>query len=159
MVARTLGPIAQARLLAEHSRAPVYEYLYSHEGSTSLTDLFLLPNWKLGIKAAGRLVGLDMFSAGEHKLGGVCHGDELFLLFRPHLLPYDAVHTDADEEASANLVELWTNFAATGKPTPNGAKVRWDRSVVDIRKKLLFSHTRDEEIRSRLWAPPKKQQK
>ena len=37
-------------MISEKSKAPVYEYLFDHEGSMSLIDFQTYPSWKLTAK-------------------------------------------------------------------------------------------------------------
>lgn len=50
--------------------------------------------------------GLDVYS----KKSGVCHGDELFLLFKPHVFGIDTRITHEDKAISKSLVKMWTTF-------------------------------------------------
>ena len=70
--------------------------------------------------------GYDIFRATE----GVCHFDELFLMFQNGILPLETAFSEEDEIISDHLWTLWTNFAKTGDPTPGGATVggaKWER--------------------------------
>jgi len=71
---------------------PVYYYHYNHEGQFTIPILLGVHNKDLG----------------------VCHADELFLLFRHHLLP--RIETPDDVAVSKLLIDLWTSFATTGNP-------------------------------------------
>jgi carboxylesterase type B len=72
----------------------------------------------------GQYVGLNLFPPTE----GVCHFDEMFLLFKQHLIPVDGVFTDDDKSTSRNLLKIWTDFAKTGNPTPDPNGIHWRRS-------------------------------
>lgn len=88
----------------------------------------------------GQYVGLDLFRS----TGGVGHFDEMFLLFKQHLIPADGVYSEIDRLTSKNLLRLWTDFAKTGNPTPDPSDVQWDRCLflhsVFMKKKI---HTSD----------------
>ena len=71
----------------------------------------------------GQMIGWNIFTA-EH---GVSHADELFVMFKPHMIPIDGVYTDEDKETSKNILKLWTDFAKTGNPTPDPATTQWIR--------------------------------
>lgn len=73
----------------------------------------------------GQYVGLDLFRS----TGGVGHFDEMFLLFKQHLIPADGVYSEIDRLTSKNLLRLWTDFAKTGNPTPDPSDVQWDRCL------------------------------
>ena len=62
--------------------------------------------------------------APEH---GVAHADELFMMFKTHMIPIDGVFTDADKATSKNILKLWTDFAKTGNPTPDPDSTQWTR--------------------------------
>ena len=93
---------------------PVYEYRYHHVGSSTITDFFdasWLGPVKLVLRILGRYAGLDLFANGEW-----CnHGDELFVMWKP--MGMETAYTDADKKVGADMVEMWTNFAAHGDPT------------------------------------------
>ena len=40
-------------MMARASRAPVYEYLYQHDGSLSYLDFQIEPKWKFQAKVSG----------------------------------------------------------------------------------------------------------
>ena len=110
-----------ARIMAAKSTLPVYEYRYHHVGSFTMNDF--LGWWmssiaKLVIRYMGRSIGLDLFSNKEWS----CHADELFLMWKASLIPFDTVYTDEDKKVSAARVRMWTDFAKHGDPTPQGEK-------------------------------------
>ena len=39
--------VLTAEDMAKHSSQPVYHYIYDYQGTTSLSDLFLMPMWKI----------------------------------------------------------------------------------------------------------------
>ena len=49
---------------------------------------------------------------------GVCHGDELFMLFRNKRLgdKNEILKTTKDHEMSKKMIGLWTSFASKGHP-------------------------------------------
>ena len=69
------------------------------------------------------MIGWNLFPA-QH---GVSHADELFVMFKPHMIPSDGVYTDEDKDTSKNILKLWTDFAMTGNPTPDSASTQWTR--------------------------------
>jgi len=77
---------------------PTYYYNYQHQGSFSLP------------MALGHMEPL-----------GVCHMDEVFLMFRHDEVSRSwlgdlALQTEEDIQVSSKLLELWTTFATTGTP-------------------------------------------
>ena len=72
------------------------------------------------------MIGLDVFNEKY----GVCHADELFLMFKMAALPINGVHTDDDRRTSEHLIRLWTNFAKHHDPTPEGSEVKWEGYVL-----------------------------
>jgi len=91
---------------------PVYGYMYNHQGYFSLYDVLVSKPWKLIIKALAMTLGLDSFRARE----GVCHGDELFMMFKGTILP-DIAIGDNDKRVRNSMIEKWVNFATNHKPT------------------------------------------
>lgn len=59
-------------------------------------------------------LGLDLFPSRD----GVCHADELFMMFKAHALPVDLVRSVDDKRVSKSLVDMWTDFAIHHNPTP-----------------------------------------
>ena len=75
-------------------------------------------------KAAGRWLGLDLFKDPK----GVCHLDEVLLMFGQPKLPLATAFTEDDFKTRDNLVRLWTDFAKHKDPTPKAtAGTKWDR--------------------------------
>lgn len=102
---------------------PVYHYIYSHQGPISLFDMFKLRPWQFGLKVLGMMVGLDLYPSTD----GVCHADELFMMFKPHSLPVNCVRSQDDRRVSACLLDMWTDFATHHNPTPrDGSWTRFD---------------------------------
>ena len=64
---------------------------------------------------AARFFGFDVFA---NPAKDVNHGDELFMMFKPEMLPFDTVYTDDDKTVSKNVIKAWVNFATYGDPTP-----------------------------------------
>ena len=57
---------------------PIYQYIYNHQAYVSLYDIIAKKPWQLYLKAAGLILGLPWFRSSD----GVCHGDEMFLMFK-----------------------------------------------------------------------------
>ncbi len=55
---------------------------------------------------------MDLFGNTNY----VNHGDELFLMFKPHMMPFESVFTDGDKAVSENLLAIWASFATDGDP-------------------------------------------
>jgi len=92
------------RAMQLHARTnPTYWYSFEYKGRWSLYSLLF------GFKP-------------PPIPGGIAHGDELLYIF--HLL----YSLNGDEAVmSQKMVDMWTNFAITGNPTPEGA-VHFDGS-------------------------------
>lgn len=59
---------------------------------------------------------------------GICHGDELMLMFKMgHLDPPmgQGPASDRDKLISWSLLRMWTNFAKTGEPTKANGTFQW----------------------------------
>ena len=66
-------------MLSRQADSPaVYQYLYSHQGYLSLYDLISSKPWQLGLKLIAMKLCLPWFRSDD----GVCHGDELLLMFQ-----------------------------------------------------------------------------
>jgi len=104
-----------AKMITAHTDAPpLYHYVYSHQGPLSLYDLLALPPWKNILKLASLALGFDLFKSSD----GVCHGDELFMMFKAGALPTSTVKSKDDKRVSKNLINMWTDFATHHNPTP-----------------------------------------
>ena len=57
----------------------------------------------------------------------VNHGDECLLMWKPHYLPFATVWTEGDRKVTAALVQMWTDFATYGDPTPDKSPTLGDR--------------------------------
>ena len=102
------------RSLVRRNKSDVFYYRFDHVGSLSAADILessLLDTLKV---IGGRLLGLDNVTRGL----GVCHADDLFYLFKPHLMPFNFLGTEEDESMSRFMVDLWANFATFHDPTP-----------------------------------------
>jgi len=78
---------------------------------------------------------------GDNSKYGVCHSDELYYFWRPYW--YKAVlddvgFTPAEAEVSSNLLEMWSNFAKTGHPTPSGTPAMWYPVAQDSHNYLVI---------------------
>jgi carboxylesterase type B len=78
------------------TQAPVYQYLFHYKGSNSMVSLL-------------------MNSPSHSRLWdtGVCHGDDLFLLFNMRILGLRE-ENNRDRRISERMTTLWTDFAKTG---------------------------------------------
>ncbi|XP_026480275.1 esterase FE4-like [Ctenocephalides felis] len=97
-----------ARYIIEHSSEPLYLYVYSFDDFGFLKKLVLDPN-----------------------IEGAAHGDELGYLFKMSFteFPKDLPSAVVNRE---RLLQLWTNFAKTGNPTPEINDVittKWDKAT------------------------------
>ncbi|XP_056644896.1 esterase FE4-like [Diorhabda sublineata] len=91
------GIIAAAKIHAKTSDNPVYCYRVSLDAGLNL------------LKHIGKVTE-----------PGTCHGDELGYIFDIHIAAGVLKRGDIEEKAIKNFVKLWTNFAKTGNPTPQG---------------------------------------
>ncbi|KAF4522312.1 hypothetical protein B566_EDAN011313 [Ephemera danica] len=86
------GPVFDLAI-ANSKYSPTYHYAYDFQGRNTL--------WGV--------VGFPSVIPG-----GVCHGNELIMLFT-----FPLTYLDNDEKAlSIKMVKLWSNFATYGNPTP-----------------------------------------
>ena len=79
----------------------------------------------LPFQLAAQWLGFDILRATK----GVCHGDELFLMFQSSQIPLKTIMSEEDKQVSQYLWEMWTNFAKTGDPTPGHTTVngvKWE---------------------------------
>ncbi|KAL5279764.1 CES5A.2 family protein [Megaselia abdita] len=82
-----------------------YVYVYDHRPAGSLTNLM---------------------GGGDESLG-VCHADELALLFPVGKLLFPTgVPTEKDILLREAMVTMWVNFATYGNPTPSGSTFKWE---------------------------------
>merc|ERR1719232_2142096 len=84
---------AVCKMMAEEDEnVPIYQYIYNHQGYFSLYDAITCKPWQLAVKGLAMLAGLTSFKSSE----GVCHGDELFIMFKGQILP-DIARTEQDK--------------------------------------------------------------
>ncbi|KAK3854409.1 hypothetical protein Pcinc_039113 [Petrolisthes cinctipes] len=107
-----------------------YAYEFDHRGQLSMGDMYYS-------------------DVGNH---WVCHGDELYYLFRggpllrpPHLpksTPQDLV-LKQEKSLRQTMAKLWTNFAATGNPTPDKSVLgfTWDAVTPTHLQHLVITPT------------------
>ena len=87
---------------------PIYRYMYSHRGTFTTIDIFLLNKYVFGIKLlVNYFTGYKMLDFNF----GVCHSDELFVMFKPHALGCSTLFNVQDERANKRLMTYFTNFA------------------------------------------------
>ena len=68
-----------SKMMAAHQDSPpIYQYIYNHQGYYSLYDIIAKKPWQLYLKAVGLILGLPWLKSSD----GVCHGDELFMMFK-----------------------------------------------------------------------------
>ncbi|KAL1491255.1 hypothetical protein ABEB36_011876 [Hypothenemus hampei] len=94
---------------------PVYYYLFAHRGVASFTKIF----------------------GGGDEDYGVCHADDLQYLFPvgDELFP-DKTPSKEDRCVATLFSTSFTNFAATGDPTPNN----WEKWLPVITNKMEYYH-------------------
>ncbi len=102
------------RMLTDRARnEEVYYYRFDHQGSTSVSDFYGAPTLQL-LKVLGGKVFGQHFSEGL----GVSHADDLLYIFKQNMVPVSMLGSQADEDMSRVMVDLWANFATYRKPTP-----------------------------------------
>ena len=73
------------RMMAgQEDSPPIYQYIYNHQGYYSLYDIIAKKPWQLYLKAVGLILGLPWLKSSD----GVCHGDELFMMFKGEQRPF-----------------------------------------------------------------------
>lgn len=87
------------KMMAAHqttSTAPIYNYLFSFDGTLNLAKVVLL---------------LTFYP-------GAMHSDEIPYLFRVGGFPNPVIPGSATDRVRNRMLTMWTNFAKTGNPTP-----------------------------------------
>lgn len=97
----------------QHNPSGTFVYQYTHQNSYGISDIIAQSLPTLFLRAFARLFGCNPFSLEL----GISHGDELFLLFKPHVIPLNTRFTTSDIQTSQNLVNIWTGFASHHKFT------------------------------------------
>lgn len=114
--------IVTRMMLEQDSSLSLFQYIYNHQGHVSLYDVVSSKPWQLVLKFLGLAVGLkSMFKSKD----GVCHGDELFMMFKGTLLP-NTIFSEQDERVRKSLVDKWTSFAINHNPTSDGSWAKFD---------------------------------
>jgi hypothetical protein len=104
----SLNLINYRLMLDDPSSAPVYQYMYTHRGTFTTVDPFLLSENLYMVKLAiSYLTGHNIWDRDL----GVAHADQLLVLFRPHFLPVASLFTKEEELVSKRLIEMFINFA------------------------------------------------
>lgn len=71
-------------------------------------DPFVLPEWQFLLKVGLKYYfDIDIWNQGL----GVSHADELFIMFQPHILPWNSLFTEDDRLVSKRITSLFYNFA------------------------------------------------
>ena len=105
------GTESVVKYLVQSNPNPIYRYLYSHRGTFTSVDLFLLNQYVLGIKllvnyyTGWKIVDFNF---------GVCHSDELFVMFKPHALACSTLFNIEDVRANQRLLTYFVDFASEG---------------------------------------------
>jgi carboxylesterase type B len=91
-----------------HGTEPTFYYMYAHPGQYTLPTLLgVPPEINLGMTAYWK------FRKEINSLfSGVCHADEIFLMFTNMVFP--KIKNGEDKQVSKMLLDLWTSFAADG---------------------------------------------
>jgi len=113
-----------AQALASQPGPPIFFYHFTHQVALSLYDCLHLPPFQFLFKVFGLRFWFDWLWANTsldwicRSNDGVCHADELFMLFKPHQVPVTMVRSDVDKRVSSSMLQMWTDFAKVGNPTP-----------------------------------------
>jgi len=113
-----------ARALASEPEPPIFFYHFTHQGALSLYDCLHLPPFQFLFKLFGLRFWFDWLWAKTpldwicRSNDGVCHADELFMLFKAHQVPVTMVRSEVDKRVSSSMLQMWTDFAKVGNPTP-----------------------------------------
>lgn len=87
-----------------HQSATTYVYVFDHKPATSFTD----------------------FLGKADESFGVCHGDELPMLFPINKCVFPGgKYSERDLIMKKNMVKMWVNFATYGNPTPLESFSKW----------------------------------
>ena len=93
-------------------KTKTYFYHFDHLGSFSLSDVFGKGVFELLKTILGKMLG------STETIGiGTCHADDLLYVFSSGM-PFKWLPDPKDEEMSRLFVDLITNFATHGNPTP-----------------------------------------
>lgn len=110
---------------------PIYHYVFSFEGDMNFFRkfsttkalpihflcIFLLNNVnREGIRS---VLSKISNSPGYGKITGACHADELGYQFRTFFSP-KIVEGSKEAQTVKRMINMWTNFAKCGNPTPEG---------------------------------------
>lgn len=126
------------KLLSKTNDYPVYQYMYSHKGSFTTVDPFVLPEWQFLLKVGLKYYfDIDIWNQGL----GVSHADELFIMFQPHILPWNSLFTEDDRLVSKRITSLFYNFARYGNPTPQDADTLPQWTPVFPERQLYYNIT------------------
>ncbi|XP_047004362.1 cholinesterase 1-like isoform X1 [Schistocerca americana] len=101
-------------LVNESANVPVYEYKFSYKGENSA-----FPQYE-----------------------GVTHADELKLLFYIPKMKQNLTETSEEDITRRKMIDLWTNFAKSGNPTPSPVDgVTWQPYGSDAQRHYLIVDT------------------
>jgi Carboxylesterase family len=100
------------RMQISHDLEPIYYYMDSYRSQFSFIAIHGTSN-DYGLSTGRRNV--EKLSSFLNVLG-VCHGDDLLMLFTNKLVP--PLTTDEDKRMSKMFVDLWTSFAVQGLAIP-----------------------------------------
>jgi len=107
-----------------HSQvAPTYLYYYTYQGLFALgnllfsrTPLPLPDNLDYMVGTGLNWVSSNLLRRRRRSKLGICHSDEMPLLFNIPLIRREINQNDVDYEFSRKLINLWVSFAETGAP-------------------------------------------
>ncbi|ODM99012.1 Venom carboxylesterase-6 [Orchesella cincta] len=119
-----------------HSRvAPTYVYYYTYQGVFALANLLFsrtplpLPDNLDYLLGTGlNWVTSNLLRRRRRSKLGICHSDEMPLLFNIPLIRREITPNDVDYDFSRKLINLWVSFAETGVPDARRAEepVTWN---------------------------------
>ena len=127
---------------SDESSQPIFEYVYSYDGTLSAVDSLRLGPTSFVLKmAAKKIFGWDIFDLDL----GVAHAEEMFLMFKHHIIPTDTIFTPEEALVSQRLVKIVSNFARTKNPNSEGdEKNAW--KAVTKNERLAFNITAEPQM-------------
>lgn len=91
--------VIESEMYSMTTDQPIYYYIFKYSG----------------------LINMPKLISGFGLIKGASHADELFYLFKPHSFPLP--QKSLESTMIARMLEMWTNFARYGNPTPKRTKI------------------------------------
>ena len=98
---------------------------------------------------------LPMFYYGKEDLMrhdfGVCHADELFVLFRQEFLgEHNEIIKGADTPMIKKMIRWWTSFATTSQPDPDWPRLTKDKHEFAVLNSKPIKMLEDKELNEKV---------